>query len=530
MKKPSSVFQALIFLLTFNSAGLSQTILIQGPQSGMMEADTVLVGGNVTVPAGEQLIFKAGTRVVATGHFGFDVHGSISAIASADSPIIFSVADTSGFSNYENGRGGWDGLHFTGTDPYSDSSVFEYCRFEYGKAVGDSLEKMGGIFNIRNFGRISVSNCTFINNYAYHWGGAIFAESGDISISHCLFTENVCGQEAPPYGYGGAVCLRHSRPEISYCEFTGNTSTGIGGAISLEYTDAQVSKNKFYENFSGLGGALGYLRSAPGRIMEGNLFANNSCLFFGGAIAFIKANPLVLHNTFTENNSYSYGGAVYCNDSAAPVIINTIIQGNHAGEGAQIYIWDILSAPEFYHCNIQGGKEAFGGTGGIGFHSGYSNNIDTISEFLNSGPHPYSLSNSSPCINKGMFDPEWEYYPDKDLSENPRVSGILPDIGAYEYQTDLGSDLRIASADFRVIPNPFDDFLCIETGRIYPDPVSLRIFDGRGMLVHSAVIPAGGHLYRWNCNIDSNSRIAKGIFIIQLSSPYSQATRVVLRK
>jgi len=530
MNKPIVVIQVLAFLLNFYDTGHSQTILIQGNQSGILDADTVMIAGNVTVPAGEQLKFKAGTMVLATGHFRLDVNGSISAIGEPGSPVVFSVADTAGFSNYATGRGGWDGFHFNGNDPLSDSSVFKYCRFEYGKAVGDSLGKMGGIFNIRDFGRISVSNCTFINNYAYHWGGAIFTESGDIRISCSTFQGNVCGQSAPPYGYGGAVCFRYSRPEIFGCEFTGNTSTGIGGAISLEYTDALVSNNRFLDNFSGLGGALGYLRSAPARIVEGNLFVNNSCLFFGGAIAFIKACPLVLHNTITDNHSSSYGGAVYCNDSAAPVVVNTIIHGNQAGEGAQLYIWDILSAPEFYHCNIQGGKEAFGGTGGIGFHSVYSNNIDTLPAFLNNGPHPYSLQSNSPCINKGMFDPGWMFYPDKDLSGNPRIDGMLPDIGAYEYQNDLGSDFHIVSADIKVSPNPFSDLLCIDLGKTYTEPVYLNIFDGRGIRVHSAMIDPGIQSYTWNCNIHNNGVLSKGIFIIKLISPDFQAARVVILK
>jgi predicted outer membrane repeat protein len=529
MKKPLFVFHLLILLLNFNFPGHAQTIMIQGIQSGLLEADTVLIAGNVTVPAGEQLKFKAGSMVLATGHFRLDVNGSISAIGEPGSQVVFSVADTAGFSNHENGRGGWDGFHFNGNNPLEDSSVFQYCRFEYGKATGDSLGKMGGIFNIRDFGRISVSNCTFLNNYAYHWGGAIFAESGDIRISHSIFQGNVCGQEAPPYGYGGAVCFRHSRPDISYCEFTGNISTGIGGAISLEYTDAMVSKNRFRENYSGLGGAMGYLRSAPDRIVEGNLFVNNSCLFFGGAIAFIKACPLVLHNTITDNQSSSYGGAVYCNDSAVPVLINTIIHGNHAGEGAQLYIWDILSAPEFYHCNIQGGKEAFGGTGGIGYHSAYIYNIDSLPGFLNNGPHPYSLQSNSPCINKGMFDPGWINYPEKDLSGNPRISGMLPDIGAYEYQIDLGSDLQIVSADVKVSPNPFGDLLYIDLGKTYPVPVSLGIFDGRGILVHEAVIYPGAQSYRWNCSINNTIGNGRGVFILTLSLPDSQVAKVVLR-
>lgn len=528
MKK--NIFQLIAFCLITVSffKVTAQTIQIQGEQTGTLIADTVFLSGNVTIPSGGTLVFLPGTEVIATGFYGFTVTGAVLAQGNIGNPVNFSVADTAGFYNNGDSRGGWNGFHYVNTPNSADSSIFSYCTFEFGKAIGDSLEKMGGIFNIRDFDKIRISDCLLHHSKAVFWGGAIFTENSDIKILDCIFNDNFCGTPGPPYGYGGAVCIRHSFVDILNCTFQSNSSTGIGGALSLEYSDVLLNSGVFKNNYSGLGGALGYLRSNPTRPLTGNLFTGNTAQFFGGAISCNKANPHFINNTIAGNSSASYGGGFYCNDSAVPVLINCMIYDNFAFEGPQVYIWDVNSLPEFYYCNIQGGKEAFSGTGGIGFNSPYMNNLDTLPGFTGVEPHPYALSDSSPCINAGNPDTTGLMLPLLDLAGNQRIVGGIIDIGAYEnISGSTGLVNPISDIVFNCYPNPFRDEVIFSFPGKQDGISSLVIIDSRGVEVYR-ISHLNSDTYTWNGKNLNSSNIVPGIYHVVISDGNKKGNATII--
>lgn len=512
------IFIFLAFSVLTISVSNGQTIQIQGEQSGTLLADTVILSGNVTVPENSLLTFLPGTKVISSGFFGFRVLGSIHAAGTEALPVAFSVADTTGFSNPENERGGWDGFDFTETSAAADSSIFSFCSFEFGKAFGDSLEKMGGVFNIRGFSLVSISHSRFFNNRAFYWGGAVFCESGDILISGCTFENNSCGTPGPPYGYGGAVCTRYSNANIIRNTFTGNASTGIGGAVSFEYSDILLNANHFHGNFSGLGGALGYLRSDPVRTITNNLFTGNSCVFFGGAISCNRAHPRFVNNTITENFSQSYGGGFYCNDSAVPVLVNNILYNNSAPVGSEVYIWDIYSAPEFYYCDVEGGKEAFEGSGGTAYTAPYINNIDTLPGFSMSTLYPYSLSEDSPCINTGNPDTTGLLLPGTDLAGYQRIYDGIVDMGAYEFQPGVwANQLQSGVEVLQCYPNPFSDRVTFSNIPASFGNSTLEVTDISGKtIIRRTGIP--GCEYTWVLSPEEKKLLKPGICFVRLTS------------
>ena len=88
----------------------AQTIEVSGPQSGRWEADTILITNNVVVQ--DSLSIMPGTTVLFDGFFNITVgnNAMLNALGTQNDSILFTVADTTGFSIFNSGRGGWNGI------------------------------------------------------------------------------------------------------------------------------------------------------------------------------------------------------------------------------------------------------------------------------------------------------------------------------------------------------------------------------------------------------------------------------------
>jgi len=142
--------------------------------------------------------------------------------------------------------------------------------------------------------------------------------------------------------------------------------------------------------------------------------ANNSASVSGSGFA--VGNGSTFENcTITGNTSY-----------LSPVLLGTakncIIYGNAAVGGASFYTSAVTAT--FCCHDIPSGSLV----------SGSGNNI-TSNPLLQSGlpALPFIIATNSPCVNAGTMLP-WMDTQAVDFFGDPRVSGIAPDIGAYEIQ------------------------------------------------------------------------------------------------
>ena len=487
----------LLFMVVLRPS-MASSITVSGKVAGTWDVDTVYVAGNLRVNADTLLHILPGTRVVFQGHYELWVLGVIRAMGTVESPILFTVADTLGFSDTLSTSGGWHGIVFNQVSPMADTSFFSHCRFEFGKAIAlDSIGVYGGVMRIFNWGKVVVSDCVFFHNLAGKWGGAIYARYADIVVQRSVFRENRCGALTAPYGYGGGFCSVHSMPVLQYNLFEDNASTGIGGGASFEFSDPVLQHNIFRQNYSGLGGAIGYLRSSPVHVASNNLIEGNLAQFFRGGISCIRSNTAFSNNTIV-NNQAAYGGGFYANDSAFPAHYNSIFYYNAAAVGQEVYIWDIHSAPDFRYCNVAGGKEDFQGSGGQqGYHGVYENNLDTLPGFTGSGDHPFSLSGQSPMTDRGTPDTAGLQVPAKDLANADRIYNNRIDIGAYEWAPPTGVFPRDDNrARIQVFPNPVRTSLTVSITLEYPESFMIAIHTLEGKPVwHSEIkeFPAGVH-------------------------------------
>jgi predicted outer membrane repeat protein len=476
-----------ILIFTFTIQSFASLIEVSGIVSGIWNTDTVLVVGNITVPNTSTLNIEPGVLVLFDGHYIIKVEGNVMANGLDNDSISFKVADTSGFSNLQSNEGAWNGLWFEHLSPVNDSSLFEYCKFEYGKAIGtDSTYWYGGVFCIRQYDKIRISNCKFLNNTAYKNGGAIYALTSNFKIEHCEFKNNNCGLEQL-YGYGGGVCLEYSEATIYRNHFIQNRSTGVGGGLSFEYSNPRIESNSFLDNYSAIGGGLVCLRSDGDQPIVNNLFVGNNAFYFGGGLATLETSMLFTNNTIADNTSGA-GGGLYVNANSFSIFKNCILWGNSCpgNNGLQVYIWDTYSAPEFYYCDIEGGVEAFSGTGGIGsgFIGVYENCLEEDPQFNLSGSFLYGVSDGSPCINSGTPDTTGLLLPETDLSGQNRFRGSQLDMGAYESQiaTSDNAFLRIEDR-IKIFPNPITDKAIISVELESNAAISISLFDLYGKMV-----------------------------------------------
>jgi hypothetical protein len=212
-----------------------------------------MVIGDLIVPDGENLLIWPGTVVEFQGSYAFYVEGSVSAIGLEDNMIFFQVADTTGFMTDTIPDGGWKGIRFDHNRYSNDMSVFDHCRFLFGKMVSeDPLVGNGGAICVKAYDKVSISHCQFQDNFATYNGGAVSLDSASIGIYNSVFTGNRCGLAIAPWGYGGAISSDNSSPDIRWNVFTGNSSTGVGGGLAVRYMDCNVYNNVFTDNVSGL--------------------------------------------------------------------------------------------------------------------------------------------------------------------------------------------------------------------------------------------------------------------------------------
>lgn len=328
--KARFIFLLLILAATFTSRLTADSIAVSGMVSGTWDVDTVQVVGNILVREAETLEILPGTLVLFQGEYYFEIQGSIKATGTEESPVLFTMNDTTEFHNDTIPHGGWKQIRIENIPVSVDSTVFRYCEFSYGKAVAaDSTHGYGGAVCIRNTNRVSLSHCTFRHNYAYFNGGAVYLENASVSVENNHFEANRCGQTIAYYGYGGGLCTDRGAPVIRHNTFTLNSSTGIAGGLCVRLSDCPVSHNIFDNNFSALGGGLGILHVDTCRyVISNNLVINNGAAFFGAGISTNNCSPTYVNNTICNNHCDGGGGGFYCKDSVVPLMYNNILYGN----------------------------------------------------------------------------------------------------------------------------------------------------------------------------------------------------------
>ncbi len=272
------------------------------------------------------------------------------------------------------------------------------CHFEGNAASGN----YGGACDIRSKNNI-ISNCTFINNNAKVYGGAIFLSSLTTNnlIVNCTFTGNV----VVPYpggilGYGGGICT-FGKTTIKNCSLIGNIATNQGGGI---YAGTSSGTNTM--------------------IINCLIARNSSVTNIGGGIW--MTNGIVESCTIVSNYAKVSGGGIYVNGSGSSGT-NNIIYFNTAPNGANFTNDTVGATGLNYSCVIP----AVDGAG----------NITNNPLLLDLGGGNYRLRMNSPCVNAGT-NQDWMTGA-VDLDGSARLRYGIVDMGAYETILRQGNIYRV---------------------------------------------------------------------------------------
>ena len=468
-------------------------------------SDTIFISDNVTVHENATLAISPGTTINFEGQYYIEVLGKLMAIGQLNDSILFTINDTTYLSDTSTILGGWKGIHLL--DNTNDTSVFDYCILQYGKAVKPGVpythrnhpENHGGVMYIDGYNCVSINNSKFRNNLGRDKGGAIYADTMScFTVKNSEFHSNICNWN------GGAIYAGNiDDVVISNNIFLWNESflvdtiagwigwSGTGGGIHLSNplgnSKATIINNEFYNNIASSGTIYD---AFPNTILYNNILCNNrSITYYCGS----PYSHSIFSNNIVANNFYLGGSAGIACNSDHLQIKNSIIWNNQTlfpHDQDQIY------NPLDYHPTIEYNcvYDGYVGEGNIDSPPMFVNPTEGTGLDFNGADADWSLLDNSPCINTGTPDTTGLNLPEFDIDNNPRIFGNRIEMGAYENQFVWVkvNDSPVFNKSVKVYPNPSREnlYIALQPGM---EGAWIELVDGTGKrLIHSQIttIPA----------------------------------------
>ena len=519
MKHCSTLFLLLLMVCSLTTQG--QKVSVKGLQSGLWDADTVLVTGDVQVQ--ESLSVQPGTLVLFDGFYHIAVEKSctFTALGTATDSIVFTVADTTGFYQYDSPDGGWNGFQvLLGT------VQLDYCVVEYGKA-SDAKDREGGAFHVEG-GQVDIDHSTLRCNFSRDRGGAVYARDAEFRMHASRMEGNKVYSGDGTYAmYGGGASFLRSDVTLKENTFQNNYGpTCIGGALALDSCSLVLDRSVFSENI-GLNGGGMYLMRCNDKYcrMSNLLFHDNFAGHFAGGFALAAASPEIYNVTVTRNQSEGVNcNGIFFHQESAPKLANCIVCGNYPIEEAgfaldtvQMWVWTYEDyVPEFRNCLVEGGlTQIMSGD----FIQVFEDVIDGDPLFVDPEHNDFRLTEASPCRDAGKVLTPQDLLEGFDLDGLPRLANRRVDLGPYEYSPAAVDESPLAVEPF-LMGNPLepDSRVCLWIEA--PDALNVRVcsLDGRLVADQPSVPCAAGRVELPVGTLAE--RLAPGLYLIEVTGQH----------
>jgi len=186
----------------------------------------------------------------------------------------------------------------------------------------------------------------------------------------------------------------------------------------------------------------------------------------GGGIYNYESSPTITNSTFHGNSAKGNGGGMVnegsIGDASTPKLYNTVFYANTASESSDIF-GNAIDESSSHNASDGTGGGINAGTGFVALtpeEDPFTNSADPAGadDILGTPDDGLVPSSTSPLVDAGVDSQNEE---ETDITGGDRVMGTAIDIGAYEDQTSLSSDMP-----------------SVETTTLYPNPYRKRTSTG----------------------------------------------------
>lgn len=242
------------------------------------------------------------------------------------------------------------------------NAVIKGCEFEDGRAL------QGGSIYVLSPQRVTIEDCSFKNNKAVTFGGAIYLEGflepstkADVTIQNCRFQNNKADAS------GGAILATGSsnfKISIEDCEFSNNEgSTGGGIAFEKDMT-GKINKCKFRDNTASTGGAVSVTDDTE-VFIDRSTFTSNSARFGGALSQNLDGRFRVEDSTFQKGEATFQGGMLFGSNLATGCsrFKDVMISDNQASVAGGAFYYAARAPPckdDCDDCSFKGNKAGYG--------------------------------------------------------------------------------------------------------------------------------------------------------------------------
>jgi len=394
--------------------------------------------------------------------------------------------------------------HSTGAVNYMDFTGDHF--FLMTNTTVNENDGTNGLGAIRIYNAIAdIYNCQFNNNVGGQSGGAFACSGSEINIYNTEINNN---QASTGIGTdGGGMVLYMCTVYLNNVEFKNNVlsppnSFNQGGAIDMSNTNLVMDSVVISNNIADQGGAI-YSGSSNIRMNHCLIHGHNAQK--GGAIYSWGSHYEIISSTISDNTAV-FGGGIHTENNSF-VFVNSILWENTPSE---IYFHQYGEVDtcyvDFAYSDVRGHELNFTNMNyaNIVWHEG---NLNADPMFMDTSNGDFNLADGSPLVDAGTAFFELDGVPVVDYTPEEYV-GPAPDIGAFEKQYIHVGLNETAAAKVNVWPNPFTDFITINTD----DEAILEydLLDAGSKTLKHGIVQSGANL--------NLSNYLPGIYFLRIQS------------
>ena len=231
--------------------------------------------------------------------------------------------------------------------------------------INNTAKYLGGAVRARDNSHVTLGNCSLVNNTAGEGGGAVFAfDNSHVTLGSCSLINNTAGRDGGAVFYdrrfaqldlkgsvlltdshlnsiragqdGGAIHIEYAQITMKRCSLINNEAKQDGGAvnINIDEIDAEniLTDNNFTGNTAMNGGALRVIRRKV--TLKGCHMIDNSAKQDGGSIFITDNSKLVIEDSvFTQRSCRKNGGAIIVHLKSNTSLASVQFVNNTAGSG-----------------------------------------------------------------------------------------------------------------------------------------------------------------------------------------------------